>query len=291
MGEAAEAGDRPEPAPGPRSARLLGRHHRRLGAIEAVAEGRVALALSKGGAAKTYAHVDPNEDAVCFASGAGGTLVAVADGHGGAWGAERIVDYLLSELAPRWTAEAPPVAAPGDAGAWQALGREALLGANRILLESAARERIEPAHSTLSLALVRPEGDRWLHASIGDSHVFAVDRQGVRDVAWASLERSRCFYLGYPLGKRGPESLSHVESAPLAGLEALVLCTDGLSELRIGVADPVAAVRASLAEVDRGSERAPLELCRALVERALAAQVRNRAGDNVGAAVLLLERP
>jgi len=280
-----------QPASAMRSARLLGREHQRLGAVEVVAEGSVGLALSKGGAAKTYAHVDPNEDAVCFAAGEGGVLLAVADGHGGAWGAERIVEYLLAEIAPGWTGPAPLLAPDAPDAAWRALGHDVLAEANRVLLEGASERRIEPAHSTLSLALVRHDRDRWLHASIGDSHVFRIDAEGARDVAWASLERSRSFYLGYPMRGRRAEDSTLVATAPRAGLQALVLCTDGLSEVDIGVADPEAAVTEAADALGPHPERHPLELSKGVVLRALAAQRRQRAGDNVGAAVLVLEEP
>ena len=57
-----------------RSAILCGREHARLGAIDLIAEGPVAIAISLGGASKVYPHTDPNEDAALF---------AVADGGGG----------------------------------------------------------------------------------------------------------------------------------------------------------------------------------------------------------------
>src|SRR3972149_99852 len=66
-----------------RSGLLHGREHTKIGAVAALAEGRCAIALSRGGYAKGYVHRDPNEDAAAFAFGAEGMLLAVADGHGG----------------------------------------------------------------------------------------------------------------------------------------------------------------------------------------------------------------
>ncbi|MDX1648907.1 MAG: hypothetical protein R3263_03550, partial [Myxococcota bacterium] len=66
-----------------RSAILRGRDHHHLGAVDVVSEGPAAAAISMGGAPKSYAHTDPNEDAAAFALGASGRLVAVADGHRG----------------------------------------------------------------------------------------------------------------------------------------------------------------------------------------------------------------
>ena len=51
-------------------AALYGRDCQTLGAIDAVSEGHAAIALSRGGARKPYAHVDPNEDSALFAYGA-----------------------------------------------------------------------------------------------------------------------------------------------------------------------------------------------------------------------------
>ena len=78
-----------------RTALLRGQDHTDLGAIGLVSEGPAAIAICKGGAMKTYSHLDPNEDAACFAIGDGGMLVAVADGHDGASGAEAAVRALL----------------------------------------------------------------------------------------------------------------------------------------------------------------------------------------------------
>ena len=46
---------------------LRGRDHTRIGVTSAVAEGCAAIALSRGGAPKSYRYRDPNEDAALFA--------------------------------------------------------------------------------------------------------------------------------------------------------------------------------------------------------------------------------
>ena len=58
------------------SAFLPGREHGRIGAVEMVAEGPCAIAISRGGAAKNYSHTAPNEDACIFATGSGGITSA-----------------------------------------------------------------------------------------------------------------------------------------------------------------------------------------------------------------------
>ena len=86
-----------------RSALLRGRDHIQLGVTAAVAEGRAAIAISRGGAAKVYRYRDPNEDTALFARGEGGILLAVADGHGGCDAAEMALGKLLASFAPGWT--------------------------------------------------------------------------------------------------------------------------------------------------------------------------------------------
>jgi hypothetical protein len=75
----------------------------------------------------------------------------------------------------------------------------------------------------------------------------------------------------------------------LGDARAVVLVTDGLSERGIGVSDPAAAVLAAAdhAAAEPHRARRPLEAARRLLELALAAQSRQRAGDNVAAALYL----
>ena len=91
-----------------RSALLRGRDCHQLGAIETIAEGAVAIALSRGGAAKVYDYIDPNEDCCLFALGDGGVLVALADGHNGEYGARRLIEAIEAELLKRpWNGRNP----------------------------------------------------------------------------------------------------------------------------------------------------------------------------------------
>jgi serine/threonine protein phosphatase PrpC len=270
---------------------LRGREHQKIDAFELVAEASCAIALSRGGAAKTYSHTDPNEDAVLFADGAGGSLIAVADGHGGDWGAERALDFLLDEVAEAWTAAAP---ACSEAGQWCEAAHHALQGINAAILASAETLERPVAATTLSFALLRPAQGLLLHASVGDSHVFRLRRADglggdVADIGWAALGRPRCFFLGNP-PEIGDREKAHVACEPLADTRALLLATDGVSERGIGLPDPAARIAQLLDETRRcGAERQPTEACRGLVEAALAAQRRQRAGDNVGCAVWIAD--
>jgi serine/threonine protein phosphatase PrpC len=274
-----------------RSGFLRGRDHREIGAVAAVAEGRGAIALSRGGAHKVYAHVEPNEDAAIFALGSGGTLLAVADGHDGAYGAEKAVEHLLVERAAAWTGrDAPAPSAP----AWRELACETFLAAAEAIATTALERRLPVAATTLSFALVRPGEGRLLHASIGDSHVFPV-RAGEptpRDLGWASRAEKRTWFLAKdPLARSDLDEKCVTGCESLAGLRALVLATDGLSERGIGVRDPAAAVRAAVdGAVHSEPELRPLHACKGVVAAALRAQREQRCGDNIACALLWLDQ-
>jgi len=273
---------------GPRSALLLGRDHPRLGAVAAVAEGPAAICLSRGGARKTYSHVEPNEDAVGFALGAGGALVAVADGHHGAGGSQLVLERLLADTARAWTAHASPRSTPA---AWQEALVDLLLAANHAVLADAGQHGRPPAPTTLALALVRPAEDQLVFASAGDSHIFCVGAdRAVSDLAAGDPE-APAWFLGQETATReGIETHCRLGCDPLAGRRALLLATDGLSERGIGVEDPAAATRAAFdAALVYAPELRALEACKALCHTAVAAQRAQRAGDNVGCAVLWLE--
>lgn len=264
-----------------RSALLRGRDNPALGAIAAVAEGPAALALSRGGAAKPYPHKEPNEDVAGFVQGPGGTLLAVADGHAGHEAAELAVERLFAGHAARWTAARAP------AGPWEARALGAVNDAWREVVAASARGGNPDARTTLCFALLRPGEGQLAWASLGDSHVFRLDGSTASELSPA---REPILYLGSP--SRGPEEVAaalRLGSGPAGGLDALFLATDGLSERGIGVAEPRRAVEEAAA---RAREAAParraLEAARGLLELALAAHVRQRAGDNAAAALLWL---
>jgi len=273
-----------------KSALLRGIEHTAIGAVELVAEAGAAIAISRGGAPKTYAYTDPNEDAALLVHAPGGTLVAVADGHWGARGAEEALEHLLRECAADWTSEAR---AEKSGEAW----RDCAQSTNDALLDAAERRRFQPSPTTLALALVRPAEDLLLHASTGDSHVFlsrtrSGDRSpAVEEAGSASLGRDRCHFLGHARAARDQlRDRSRVACEPLSAVRAVALATDGLSETGIGGADPSGCVqraleRSAALELDRGPEAA----CREIIDSALGAQRKNRSGDNVACAVLMLD--
>jgi hypothetical protein len=260
------------------SALLRGREHPWLEAVDAIAVGNAAIALSRGGAAKRYPHSEPNEDAAGFSLGAEGAFVAVADGHGGFEASEVTLEHLLGGPAAQWT-EAPGAL---DAAGFRRQALAALLDANRaVRRESGGRA----ARTTVSFGVVLPAPRRLLHAAIGDSHLFLAGEGGVREVAPAG---QRVGFLGVPIeGVEALAPLARIGEEPLDGVRAVVLVTDGLSEKGVGVADPAVAV----AEAVRRAERAhagsrALEVARSLAETALAAHRRHRSGDNIAVATL-----
>ena len=268
-----------------RSATLLGRHHPHVGHLASVAEAEAAITLSRGGAEKTYAHTEVNEDAAVFALGEGGSLIAVADGHFGASGSEAILECLLSMHAPEWTG---PGTLGFDSDTWQNTALDTLHACGRAVLSRAAELGLPPAPSTLSLALVRPAEDTLAWLCAGDSHVFVVNDTAAHEVGWHSLGRERSYFLGYEAATREglrDKSLSGISS--LSGVGAVVLATDGLSETGIGLADAAAAVTlAADATAGSAEEIRPLELAKQISQAALEAHRSQRAGDNLACAVL-----
>ncbi|MDJ0789321.1 MAG: protein phosphatase 2C domain-containing protein [Myxococcota bacterium] len=261
-----------------KTAILRGREHLRLGAVDAVAEGAAAIALSKGGAPKTYEHTDPNEDAAAFAVGRAGLLAAVADGHRGHEAAEIVLTRLLEEPALAWTSGGL------DAASWPRQVEAFLCDANQAIL--AGRNPLNPARTTLSLALVLPDDDLLLTASMGDSHCFRVGPRAVQELARGT--EAELHYLGHePETPASIQRKCRTEARPLGETRAIVLATDGLSEVGVGVADPSAVV---LERVDQAAHHhadvRPLEVARGVLETALEAQAEHRSGDNAASAVV-----
>jgi serine/threonine protein phosphatase PrpC len=263
---------------------LRGREHTVIGAVATIAEGRCAVAISRGGAGKTYAHTDPNEDVAAFRAGEGGVLLAVADGHWGCDAAELAVERLVERHARHWTG----ASATGLAALWSSQARGALVDVNETIVREAVRRGAAAARTTLALALLRPGDDLFAWASMGDSHVFCIVPGGAEDHALAP-DTPRGFLGSAQETAVGLREKCVLGTAPLGGIRAVALVTDGLSETGIGVADPAAAVAAAVRDAAGASgDLRPLAAARAIVERALAAQRDNRAGDNVAAAVAWL---
>jgi hypothetical protein len=269
-----------------KTAVLRGQEQTLLGGLSAIAEGDAAIVVSRGGAQKPYPSVDPNEDVAAFARGEGGTLLAVADGHHGREAAEWAVERILEGCAPRWTARD----ADGLDRDWEEVAADALVDANAAILQHAARGGRAEARTTLALALLRPREDLLAWASVADSSVFRVTASEAR--ALTPLGYLATVFLGDPADTEAslrPCFAKGRES--LAGTRAVVLATDGFAERGIGVDAPEATLLAAAERAGRAdSAQRALELARGLVEDALSAHRRHRAGDNVATACAWLSR-
>lgn len=269
---------------------LRGRNHQQIGRLELEGMGAAAIALSRGGARKTYSYTDPNEDCVAFALGEGGKLVIAADGHHGELGSEAAVETLLNEVASSWTAAAAPASTDAE---WRQQAIDALMASNQAILEVAGRNQLPPAPTTLAVALLRPADDLLLYLSVGDSHVFAVDSGYATDLGGRDPERKFTPFLGYEEAR--PELLEQyakIGIRGLADLSAVVLATDGLSEPGIGVADPARAVHATASRIalDAPADRHAVDTCRGITEVAMQSHRDQKAGDNMGCAVAWIDR-
>lgn len=267
------------------SGALLGRQHHELGAMATLAGGSAAIALSCGGAAKTYDHTEPNEDAAFFFRGPGGWLLAVADGHHGATGSEAVINYIATHLADDWTGSR---SLGFDTESWQQCAEGILFDCGRAVLRRAAESGVRPAPTTLSLALIRPSESALAWICMGDSHLFRSGPKGIDDLGWASLEREDRYFLGYEAASRqGMASRSVSGYRDLENTEALVLATDGLSEIGIGVPNPSRAVADALkSSKNAAADQSALETVKHLGETTMETHVKNRAGDNIALAVL-----
>jgi len=260
---------------------LRGREHTSLRAVELIAEGRVAIALSIGGAAKTYDHTDPNEDAAAFVRGASGDVIAVADAHYGFEAAEVTLEHLLASPAIHWADFRDGV----QEASWSRHAIAALCDANAEIFRE-RRDATSLSATTLSLAVIRPDMGRILYACIGDSHLFTVSGGSATEVA--PCEDRRGFLGEESDGPDALERICRIGAVPLEDVEAVVLATDGLSERGIGVTDPSAAVTSAVAaSAEVEAVLRPSVLARELLETALDAHADQRAGDNIAVACWL----
>src|SRR5262249_7168106 len=153
----------------------------------------------------------------------GGTLLVVADGHGGHEAAELAVIRLLDDHAEGWI-DASPLAPRWSEGAREALGlvHQALVGRGTVGGNPEAR-------TTLAAAVPRPGEALLGSASIGDSRVFLAEAARATALAQGGGSDPPAF-LGSPaLDAADLAARAVIGSGPLRGARALALATDGLS--------------------------------------------------------------
>jgi len=266
-------------------ATLRGADHAEIGEIASIAEGRAAIAISRGGARKTYPYLDPNEDVTGFALSEWGAVVVVADGHSGCEAAGVAVDHVLEAHASRWLEPAPIALDVRFASEAADVAADVSLA----ILKATTGSESQGSRTTLTVGLLRPR-ESWLAAlSVGDSHAFLAAPDATRELVPQAGAPS--VFLGDPaLSLEQIAAAVRVERVDAASGRALVLATDGLSERGIGVSDPAGAVRAAVVDAEAGlADLRPRETARSLLRRALDAHRRNRSGDNAAAAVLWLD--
>jgi len=256
---------------------LRGREHTGIGQIACVAEGDLAVAISRGGAAKRYAYSDPNEDAVGFDQGPGGRVLVLADGHGGHQASELAVNEVLA-LAAEWTRERLPDEP------WEHAAPRFIEHIHDEIRAGGVSGDSLGSRTTLAFAVVRPAEDLWCWASVGDSHIFRSLSDETREFG---QNPGKLLFLGIPM-RESDELGLRFGHEPLAGVRCLTLASDGISERGIGVEDPAGAVADALTRgCGHAAHLRPLETARALTEIALASHRSHDAGDNIACAVWL----
>ena len=240
---------------------LRGIDHVELGEIVTSSTGRAAVALSRGQFAKTYAYVDPNEDAVAAVEGPRATMLVATDGHNGATASMRALQFVLD----RFGGDPPPGL---DKRGWA----ELFVDANDAVLGVTSIGSAQPSSRTVLLvALVSAGGVSF--GSMGDAALVAARPGGERG---RQLNKEAARYVGYASTRRGIEGSVHRGEAALGADEWVALATDGLSEF-ISPMRPADIVPRVIAR----SAGDPEEAAALLVEAACSAG----AGDNVGVAV------
>jgi serine/threonine protein phosphatase PrpC len=240
---------------------LWGTDHTELGEIVTSSTGRAAVALSRGGFAKTYPYVDDNEDAVAVVAGERATLLVAADGHNGATAAMTAVQFVLDRFGPD-----PP--AHYDKKDWTLLFE----GANDAVLSVTSIGSTQPSSRCVLLcALVSPGYVSF--GSMGDAALVVARPGGERG---RQLNKEAARFVGYPATRRGLEASVHRGDSALAPDEWVVLATDGVSEF-ILPNRPADLIPRVLARA--GGD--PEEAAALIVEAACTAG----AGDNVGIAI------
>jgi serine/threonine protein phosphatase PrpC len=240
-------------------AALWGHDHVELGRTASKAAGpRAAVAISRGGAAKLYSYVDPNEDVACAVAGDHATLLAVADGHNGMTASRIAIEVVLRHIGE----EPPPGLTDSDWVTLFGIVNEAIL---------AAKLGTDTPHSAcaLSCALVTRDFLSW--ASAGDTAVV-VARPGAS--RGRQLNREAMRFVGHPMKPRALERVVGRGTRTLEEGEWVALITDGYSEFAGRPAESLPSVLVSAADdAETGA--------RAIVDHACA----RGAGDNVAAAV------
>jgi len=197
---------------------LWGHDHVELGvtASEAAGDG-AGVAISRGGFAKLYSYVDPNEDVAAAVQGRDATLLVVADGHYGITAPRVAVETVLAQLGE----DPPPALADPE---WLELFDEV----NRRILEATAAGEQRQSATVLVCALVRPGSVSW--AAAGDGAVLKCAPGAARG---RQLNREAMRFMGHPMKPRALKQVVGRGNVALGADDWVVLASDGLSEFVI----------------------------------------------------------
>jgi serine/threonine protein phosphatase PrpC len=239
---------------------LWGHDHVELGVTaSAAAPPSAGVAISRGGFAKLYRYVDPNEDVAAAVAGPSSTLLVVADGHNGMTASRVAVESVLEALG-----DDPPAALSDKA--WLELFGEV----NEAILAATSASETPHSATALACALVTPHGVSW--AAAGDCAVVVSPPAAVRG---RQVNKESIRFVGHPMKPRALKSVVGRGTFDRGPDEWVVLATDGFAEFILP--DRPADLVPRLVWDARGdAERA----ARGVVEHACS----RGAGDNVAVA-------
>lgn len=265
--------------------RLFGDGQGALGTVRSAGLTRLGAALSLGGARKQYGDPAANEDAVLLCETETGCFFALADGHNGAEGAHLALNWLLHNRAEYWAANGP------GALDLPQVATDAFRCINH-LIWCQNRDQGSSFRTTLSMGLIGSSHRDVFVASVGDSHIFAVDSESCRPVAVSPTAGS--YFLGASEEPSLPVAPNCAfDTLSTSGLHAVVIASDGISSPGIGFRDPASEVFAATnAALQQGSRfGSPASLAAAIAMAACGSQRANQSGDNISVAAVTFVHP
>jgi ADP-ribosylglycohydrolase/serine/threonine protein phosphatase PrpC len=219
---------------------------------------QVSIGLSAGIRKKSYAHTDPNEDAVAVSLTPDSTLVILADGHNGMASTRAAVSVVLERLGA--------VLAPAEISDQDLIDLWTEAG-ERVRADAKAAGQPQ-SRTTLIVVLIAGGLARW--AAMGDSMLATVSARG--DVTMLSERHS--WFVGYPMTGDEVDARLARGVAELSDGSWLLAASDGLTDF-------VSGLKHTLVDATAGRARAA-----AVVEQLIDAAFAGNAGDNVAIAAV-----
>lgn len=257
---------------------LLGRDAPDLQQVHVMQGARAAAAISRGGAPKSYGTATSNEDAVLFAEGPCGLLLAIADAHAGPQASEWVLHWLTI-TSRQWMTHG------ASTETWLMEAMDLFFAANGYLVQ----QNIEHStHSRTTLAIVFLDVIHGvvLAASAGDSHVYVVGTSQASAVAKGAGAGE--FFLGQaPASRLEVAEACAADVIRVSGERAVVLATDGLSTNGIGFPNTPAVVHEIITNTHLADhpQKWSAAVAGALATRGCEVQAVNNSGDDIAVAV------